>query len=388
MNFYKPKLIRVTTVPISLEKLLTDQLKFMAKDFEVIAVSSDKKKLEKIGEKEGVRTYALHMTRKVTPVRDLIAVIKLFFYLRKEKPMIVHTHTPKAGIVGMMAAYFAGVPIRMHTVAGLPLLETDGFKRKMLEIVEKWTYRFATNIYPNSNGLLKIILNAGYTKESKLKVLGNGSSNGIDLNYFSNSIFSKDKVDLKRKELQIPSNNFVFVYAGRIVADKGINELVAAFIKLNERFSNTTLLLVGDYEQELDPVSAETMDNINKDPKIITTGYQDDVRIFYALSESLVFPSYREGFPNAVLQAGAMGLPAIVSNINGCNEIIIDQENGLIIPAKDENKLFYAMERVMTDQMLFEKMKNNARTMIASRFDKNEIWEALLTEYQSLQNNI
>lgn len=384
----KPKLIRITTVPLSFEKLLTGQLKFIQKYFDVTAISSNEDKLKLFGENEGVETFELSLTRSITPFRDILAVLTLYIYLFKEKPVIVHSHTPKAGIVGMMAAYFAGVPIRMHTVAGLPLLETKGLKRKVLNWVERLTYRFATHVYPNSNGLMKIILSEKFTNPSKLKVLGKGSSNGIDLKYYSTNHFSEKDMTAKRNELNIPLEDFVFVFVGRIVTDKGINELVAAFEQIQKKYSNTSLLLVGPFEHDLDPVSEKTYDQITINPKIFTTDYQDDVRLYLALSDALTFPSYREGFPNVVLQAGAMGLPSVVSDINGCNEIIYDSENGLIIPAKDENKLFYAMERVMTDQMLYEKMKNNARSMITARYDQNEMWQELLKEYKMLQKNI
>jgi glycosyltransferase involved in cell wall biosynthesis len=235
---------------------------------------------------------------------------------------------------------------------------------------------------------LKIILSEKFTEPSKLKVLGNGSSNGIDLDYYTKNQFSEKDIVSKRTDLNIPLKDFVFVFVGRIVTDKGINELVAAFEQIQRIYSNTSLLLVGPFEDDLDPVSEKTSKQITTNPKIITTGYQDDVREFYALSDALVFPSYREGFPNVVLQAGAMELPAIVSDINGCNEIIFDSENGIIIPVKDENKLFGAMEKIMTNKKLYEKIKSNTRSMIASRYDQNEMWQELLNEYKMLQKNI
>jgi UDP-N-acetylglucosamine:LPS N-acetylglucosamine transferase len=176
----KAKLIRITTIPLSLEKLLEGQLSFMNNHYEVTAVSSECERLKKYGLANGVDTYCLSMTRKITPLKDLIAVFKLFFYLKKERPLIVHTHTPKAGVVGMLAAKLAGVPLRLHTVAGLPLIEATGFKRMLLNSVEKLTYLMATNIYPNSHGLNEIIIKEKFTSPTKMKVLGGGSSNGID----------------------------------------------------------------------------------------------------------------------------------------------------------------------------------------------------------------
>jgi glycosyltransferase involved in cell wall biosynthesis len=222
----KPTLVRITTVPLSLEKLLTGQLHFMSSFYNVIAVSSDKERLKKYGEIEKVAVFPLEMTRQITPLQDILAVIKLFFFLKKTKPFIVHTHTPKAGIVGMLASRLAGVPNRLHTVAGMPLLEQTGFKRIILDFVEKLTYSCATKVYPNSFKMKDIIIQNKYCLADKLKVLANGSSNGIDTSYFDASHFSEEFKENLKKELGLLSTDFVFVFVGRIVSDKGINELI------------------------------------------------------------------------------------------------------------------------------------------------------------------
>ncbi|UPQ79280.1 glycosyltransferase family 4 protein [Flavobacterium azooxidireducens] len=380
----KKKLIRITTVPVSLDKLLEGQLKFMQQHYEVIAVSSEKGYLEKIGKREGVTTFHLEMTRKITPLYDLLAVIKLTWFLLKTRPAIVHSHTPKAGIVGMMAAFLARVPNRFHTVAGLPLLEATGRKRKVLDWVEKLTYAFATKVYPNSKGLHDIILKYDYCKKSKLKVLANGSSNGISTIYFSNNHFSFAQKEELKNQLGIQQGDFVFVFMGRLVSDKGINELISAFKKLKINHPTAKLLLVGPLESDLDPLLPETLEAIENVKEIIAVGFQQDVRLYFSISTCLAFPSYREGFPNVVMQAGAMELPSIVSNINGCNEIIIHKENGLIIPVKDEKKLLETMSAVMEDTVLYEYLRSNARSMIVNRYEQRVVWEAMLNEYKKI----
>lgn len=381
----KPKkLIRITTVPLSLDKLLEGQLRFMQKTYEVTAISSEKEYLEKIGKREGVKTHHLEMTRLITPFADLKALFKLTWYFLKTKPDIVHSHTPKAGIVGMFAAFLARVPHRFHTVAGLPLLEEQGKKRKVLDFVEKLTYAFATKVYPNSKGLKEIIINNGYCKSDKLKVLANGSTNGINTSYFSIENFSfAEKEDLK-DQLGIEAQDFVFVFVGRLVTDKGINEMVCAFKKLKLNHPNAKLLLVGPLETELDPLLPSTLEAIENVSTIISVGYQNDVRLYFAIANCLVFPSYREGFPNVVMQAGAMGLPSIVSNINGCNEIIVKGENGIIIPPKDEKALYDAMLKCMEDESFYLHLKQKSRPMIVERYEQKVVWEALLKEYEIL----
>jgi len=381
----KPKLVRVTTVPISLDKLLHGQLRFMSAYYEVIALSSDKEYLSRVGDREGVRTFPLEMSRKITPIADLLAIIKLFFFLRKEKPLIVHSHTPKAGLVTMIAANLARVPIRLHTVAGLPLMETTGIKRVILNLVEKLTYACATKIYPNSFGLKEIIVQEKFCASSKLKVLGNGSSNGIDIGYFDPELFTESQnLDL-RQSLNIGTSDFVFIFVGRLVSDKGINEMVAAFASHQILHPQSKLLLVGDYEADLDPLTPKTLEAIQNNSAILTTGFQADVRPYFALANALIFPSYREGFPNVVMQAGAMGLPCIVTNINGCNEIINEGINGVIVSVKNTAGLLISMNEFVENSQLFYQLQTTSRSMIATRYNQQVIWEAIKNEYDQLK---
>lgn len=376
------KLVRITTVPLSLEKLLEGQLSFMNQFYEVTAISADEERLKRYGQNNGVNTFYVEMTREITPVQDLKALNKLYRYFKKEKPLIVHTHTPKAGILGMLAAKMAGVPVRLHTVAGLPLMEAMGAKRGLLNAVEKLTYACATKVYPNSEGLRQVILENNFTTSKKLKVLGEGSSNGIDTEYFNPEIFSEASKAGQREKLEIPSNDLVFIFVGRLVADKGINELVEAFVELQKTENEISLLLVGPFEQELDPILDTNLETIRKHPKIVSVGFQEDVRPYLAIADVLVFPSYREGFPNVVLQAGAMGLPSIVSNINGCNEIIEEGVNGNIIPAKDKVALCEAMKKYIKRASWREDLRNNSRNRITRRYERKVFWELLLEEYR------
>ena len=380
----RPKLIRITTVPISLAKLLERQLHFMQQHYEVTAISADVAELQNVGKKEGINVFPVELTRKITPLKDLLALWTLYSYFKKEKPLIVHSHTPKAGTLGMIAAKLAGVPYRLHTVAGLPLLETTGVKRKLLNVVEKITYLCATKIYPNSNGLKQIIIEQNLCGVHKLDVLANGSSNGIDTGHFNKANFSIAENNILKAELQILPTDFVYIFVGRLVGDKGINELVSAFEKISRKNNSVKLLLVGSFENDLDPLEAATINLINQNKNIIFVGFQPDVRHYFAISDALVFPSYREGFPNVVMQAGAMGLPSIVSNINGCNEIIIEGENGTIISTKDANALQQAMEDFINNKPYLLTLKDNARRMIEERYEQSMVWNALLNEYNFL----
>ena len=418
----KTKIIRITTVPVSLKTLLKGQLRFMSEHgFEVIGVSSKGDDLIEVENREGVKTISVEMERRISPFKDLVSLFKLYKVLNKEKPQIVHSITPKAGLLSMLAGKMAGVPIRMHTFTGLIFPTRTGLMQKLLIKMDQLLCWGATNIYPEGNGVKNDLIKFKITSKP-LKVLANGNVNGIDLEFFSPAQVSKEKQLQLKDELGIVSNDFVFVFVGRLVGDKGINELVAAFKELETRNQKLEirnqkletrnrevgvtlvpnpqspvpspqslvsskvpkLLLVGSMESDLDPLEDDTLKAINNHPNIISVGYQQDVRPFFAIADALAFPSYREGFPNVVMQAGAMGLPSIVSDINGCNEIIINGKNGLIIPVKNVTALKNAMKKMMMDKSFYEQLKTNARTMIKSRYEQSDVWQALLEEYKSL----
>ena len=383
------KLLRLTTVPISLHKLLQGQPQYMMQNgIEVVLASAEGKEIPEIEKTTGLKVHTLPLTRKISPLTDLKALWHTYKLIKKEKPDIVHTHTPKAGIVGMLAAKLAGVPIRMHTVAGLPLMQATGLKRKILNTVERLTAWAATGVYPNSYQLADFMIQEKLAPKTKVKVLANGSSNGIDLSYFNPEYFSKEQNTALRKKLHLKPMDVVLIFIGRLVGDKGINELVQAFTKLQLQIPDIKLLLVGSEEPELDPLQVQTREEIHKNPNIITTGWVEDVRPYLAISDLFVFPSYREGFPNVVLQAGAMGLASIVSDINGSNEIIIHNQNGLIIPVKDKEALESVMERLITDLELKQNLSAQSRELIQKRFDQKLVWQALLEEYRRLYKDV
>ena len=382
------KLVRITTVPISLEKLLENQARFFKTYYSVTLVSSQKEQLQRLAKEQGVNHFSLEMTRKITPLQDLRCLLQLIRFLRKDKPHIVHTHTPKAGIVGMLAAFIAGVPLRMHTVAGLPLMEAKGLKKSILYAVERLTYRCATHVYPNARGLMDFIQEKKLAGKTPLKCIGNGSSNGIDLTYFNPERVSKEQEMSFREKWNISKDDFVFLFIGRLVGDKGVNELVAAFEQLANKIPNAKLLLVGPQEPTLDPLKQVTIASIEKNPKIVSTAYQQDVRPFLKMAEVFVFPSYREGFPNVVLQAGAMGIPCIVSDINGCNEIIENEVNGLIVPPKSIQPLSEKMYSLYKDPEKRAIFIDRTKERIATNFERTHYWKLLLEEYKRLEKNV
>lgn len=383
----KSKLIRTSTVAISLDILLKGQLHFLDRHYNVIAVSGDDNHLHNVNSREKVKVVPVEMQRKISPIKDLVSLYKLYVLFKKEKPEIVHSITPKAGLLSMTAAYFANVPIRIHTFTGLIFPSRTGIMQKILIFMDKILCRLATNIYPEGEGVKNDLIQYNITRKP-LRILANGNVNGIDVAYYSSMHFSESQNTELKTSLGILPDDFVFVFVGRLVRDKGMNELVAAFVDLQKQNNSVKLLLVGNFENDLDPLLPITMSEMSSNPNIILTGYQNDVRPYFAISDALVFPSYREGFPNVVIQAGAMGLPSIVADINGCNEIILDAQNGIIIPVKDSDAVFNAMFRLFSDAPYFNHLRSNSREMIVSRYDQKLVWDALLDEYQKLERNV
>ena len=372
------KLIRTSTIPASLENLLKGQLKMLSKYYNVLAVSSPGDDMETIEEREGVRTIAIPMERRISLIKDFISLIRLIVLFAKERPDMVHSITPKAGLLSMLAAWITRVPVRMHTFTGLVFPTATGKMQKLLIAMDRLTCFCATHINPEGEGVKRDLVNYNITSKP-LHIIANGNVNGIDLEYFDKTPEVVEKACSYKKE-----GTFTFCFGGRMVRDKGINELVHSFLRLYQKDERVRLLLVGPFEKELDPVLPEVEEHILHHPGICYMGYQNDVRPFLVASDALVFPSYREGFPNVVIQAGAMGLPAIVTDINGCNEIVLPDLNGVIIPSKDEQALYESMKYFASHPVEVERMAANARPLIASRYEQRIVWNALLDEYKSI----
>ncbi len=366
------KLIRITTVPSTLTAFCKGLLKELKLEgYEVVAVSSPGKELDELANSEGIRTIAVPMERRISPFKDLKSLFQMCRVLRREKPDMVHSMTPKAGMVTMVAAWLARVPVRIHTFTGLVFPTSTGLKRRILMFTDWLTCACATHIIPEGEGVKADLLNNKITKKD-IRVLGHGNIRGIDLEHFK-----PEPHKTSPKE-----SGFSFVFVGRLVGDKGINELVEAFSRLNKAHPETRLVLVGPEEKKIDPIHPEAAAEIDRNPAIDAVGQQKDVRPFFASADALVFPSYREGFPNVVIEAGAMGLPSIVTDINGSREIIIDGENGMIIPSKNAEALYQAMKHFVENPEDVKRMAENARPLIASRYEQSYVRQCLKDFYK------
>jgi glycosyltransferase involved in cell wall biosynthesis len=346
--------------------------------YEVVSVSSPGHELKRLTA-NGVHCIEIPMERHIALTKDIKALFALINTFRKEKPYMVHSMTPKAGMLCMLAAWICRVPRRVHTFTGLVWPTATGIKRRILMATDWLTCACATHIIPEGKGVMDDLQK--HITRKPMKVLGYGNVRGVDMEAFSRRPEIVAKAEkLRRDDL------FTFIFVGRIVGDKGINELVQAFVRLQKVKQNVRLLLVGNYEANLDPIKPETKELIDSNSSIVAAGpqYGDDLKAYYAASDCFVFPSYREGFPNTVMEAGAMDLPSIVTDINGSREIINDGENGVIIPSKDADALYSAMLRMATDTPTTQRMACSARPLIASRFERSFVKQCLYDFYDEI----
>ena len=368
----KKKIIRAATVPQSLNTFCKGMLKELSGEYDVIAVSSPGEALDEVARREGVRTIAVPMQRHISLMSDLCSLWQMWKVMRRERPDMVHSMTPKAGLICMMAAWLARVPRRVHTFTGLVWPTASGLKRRILMATDWLTCACATHVIPEGEGVKSDLLNHHITRKP-IKVLGYGNVMGIDMERYKPAEHTHED-----------RHGFTFVFVGRIVRDKGINELISAFDRLYREHGDVRLVLVGPREDDLDPVLPGTLERINQGDGIEAVGRQSDVRPFYAEADALVFPSYREGFPNVVIEAGAMGLPSIVTDINGAREIIIDGKNGVIVPPQDEDRLYRAMKDFVEKPELVKSLAEQARPLIASRFEQSFVRQCLYDFYHEI----
>lgn len=372
------KIIRAFTISWSMD-FVTGMLPDLQKKYEVVLLSSPGPELDDAETQYGVRGVRILMERQISLFHDVVSLLRLIITFIKERPAMVHSMTPKAGLLCMVAAWLTRVPVRVHTFTGLVFPTAKGLKRELLMITDAITCACATHVIPEGEGVMMDLRNHGITKKP-MKVLGYGNIKGIDLTHYSR----RPEVEVLAQKLK-KEGVFTFVFIGRIARDKGINDLCKAMSKL-AGFAPVRLVLVGPNEDDLDPISQEAKDLIANNAAIEYVGekYGDELLAYYAAADCFVLPSYREGFPNTVLEAGAMGLPCIVTDINGSREIIVEGENGVIIPPRDENALFQAMLEMVRNKPNREYMAGKARGMIASRFEQSFVQKCLLDFYDEI----
>lgn len=338
---HRPGLHLVTTVSHGVETYLAGQPRRLQERFDVTLVCSPSAGLQQAASREGVGVAGVPMTRRITPLQDALSLYRLYRLFRRRRPAIVQTYSPKAGLVGMAAARLARVPVRVHGIIGLPLTEAAGLRARVLRLTERLTYANATRLTCNSTGLRRWV--HAHLSRRPIDVIGRGSVNGVDTALLRPATAAERQA--ARADLGLVDAGCVFVFLGRLVRDKGVAELVEAFAAVHAEDPSSRLLLVGDYDD--DSLPAATRAALADHPGIRHVGWRSDVRAMYAAADVLVLPSYREGMPNVVLEAAAMALPVVATDINGSNEIVVHGASGLLVPVKDADRLAAALRQLL-----------------------------------------
>lgn len=375
----KKKFYITTTIPLTFI-FFKGQPRLWKEKFNVCAISSEHDKLKQFAKEEGINYTYLPMKREISLFTDIISLFSWVWLLLKERPYIVHGNTPKAALLSMVAAWITRRPVRIYMCHGLRYQGTEGKLRKLLMMMEKITCGCATHVVSVSKGVADVMVQDGLCPKEKIRMVGYGSAGGVGIErYNPNKIESN-----VRNELNIPEDAFVFAFVGRIVKDKGINELVSAFDYINRKYPSVHLLLVGPVETVQNPVDGSTFRIIEKNENIHAVGMQKDVRPYLKASDAFILPSYREGFGMVLIEAGAMGLPCITTDITGCNEIIVPGENGAIIEPRNKEALRIEMEKWLSNPDMVKNMAKNARKMVVERFDSTYVANNYFNFYKNL----
>lgn len=380
------RLVHITTIPETLY-FLTGQVSYMkSKGLEVHALSSPGDDLGKFGRQEGIAVHAVEMPRRITPVQDLIAIRRLWRSLRAIKPQIVHAHTPKGGLLGMISAWLARVPVRVYHVHGLPFVTATGLKRTLLRLSERASCLLATQVYSVSHANRDVITAEGLCSPRKIKVLLNGSINGLDAaGRFNPERVGVDAGQGTRAQYGIPTGATVLGFVGRIVRDKGLIELAEAWQTLRADFADLHMLVVGPFEPQ-DPVPDAVKTMLQTDERIHLAGMvgPDEMPAYYAAMDLLVLPTYREGFPYVPMEAAAMGLPVVASRVPGCTEAVQDGVTGTLVPARDAAALTAALRQYLENPDLRHQHGQAGRARMLRDYLPEALWNAQYEEYVAL----
>ncbi len=375
------KLVHIVTSPMTAWAFLRGQLRFMKeRGFDVTLVSSPGWELEEIAQQEGVASIAVPMMREPAPLSDCVTLARMTSLLRRLRPQIVHCGTPKACLIGGLAARCAGVPVRVMTLHGM---RADGLsepKRQLMLLLERLSCANAQRVYCVGESLRQRALELRLAPASKLRVLGAGTANGIDVQRFARTPALLERSRALRERLHLPADAPVVGFVGRLVRDKGVAELIGAFGELKRVFPNLILLLVGPLEN-YDGLDAELRKRITGDPQIVHTGFLEDTESAYPLMTVLALPTYREGFPYVPMEAAAMGVPVVATRVTGCVDAVVDGRTGTLVPPRDASALATALATYLRDPSLCRQHGQAGRARVESEFRPEPIWQLLCEEY-------
>lgn len=356
-----------------------------ARGIQVYCMAAPGQDMAKLAQTEPVEVRPVPMTRRISPFHDLLVVFRLVNVFREIRPSIVHAHTPKAGLLGMASAWLARVPNRVYHIHGLPSVTERGLKRWVLRASEMLSCSFAHRVICVSRSLKELVIEEGLCSRNKIRVLHYGSIKGADaVDYFNSERLTPAIRESVRKTYDIPTDALVVGFAGRIAHDKGFRELVKAWDILKEQYSDLHLFVVGEFDQR-DPVGPDVEYVLRHDRRIhLTKQRVSNMPAMYAAMDVVVLPSYREGFGLSLIEAGAMQLPVVGTEVPGCVDAVMNNESGLLVPPYDVEALVTAIRRYVDSPELRVEHGKVGRQRVLRCFEPEAIWEALWQEYESL----
>ena len=378
------RVAHITTVDQSLRYLLLNQMRSIAQaGYEVTGISAPGSDVPVI-ESMGIRHIAVPLTRRLTPFADLRALVQLYRIFRREQFTIVHTHTPKPGLLGQLAARMAGVPVVVNTVHGFYFHEhMPRLWREFYITMERIAARCSDLVLSQSREDLDTAIRLGICPRERIQLLGNG----IDIQRFDRNRVDPATLAHLRSTLGLPSGVPVIGFVGRLVVEKGILELARAVQQVQSRFGPVTLLIVGGVDREkAGALNHEDIQAAAGTATCIFAGVRQDMPDMYALMDVFALPSYREGFPRAPMEASAMGAPCVVTNVRGCREAVEHERNGLIVPLRDVDALAEALIRLLRDHDRRRAMGDAGRRMAREQFDERLVFQRVLAAYHRLLN--
>lgn len=379
------RLVHVTNSPQSLFYFMAGQISYLkGQGFNPSVVAPPGERLEEFAASEQVQTTAIRINRPITPLRDLVTAWRLWRHFIRECPHIAHAHTPKGGLLGMLAATLARVPVRIYHIRGFPFVTAGRSKRLLLRWTEWVACRLAHRVFCVSHSLREVAVAEGICTAEKIRVFGQGSGNGVDSSCrFDPARLPAETRQEVRRRLGINENSLVVGYVGRIVRDKGIEDLVRAWTTVCKSCPTARLLLVGPYEQT-DAISESTRRALENDERIHGVGMDWNTPPLYAAMDVMVLPSYREGFPNVLLEAAAMQLPVLTTRVPGCIDAVEDGVTGTLIPPGDPEKLAEGMTTYLNDECLRTRHGKAGRDRVLRNFAQEDIWRAIADQYREL----
>lgn len=377
------RLCRVVTVPITFATLLWQQMKVIIDNgFDLTLVCSPGPELDTIAHEYSVRVHAVPMKRTISPLSDLSAVWRLMRLFRAGRFDIVHSSTPKAGLITALAGWLTRIPVRMHTYTGQPWVEARGWPRRLARAADQLVAVLDTHLYADSASQHDFLISQGIVRAEKIGVLASGSISGVDLARFDPGKWGGAVGQATRRELNIAENAIVIVFVGRVTRDKGIIELLNAFDSLYSSHEPLELVIVGPFDPMRDPLPTETLDCLSRHPRIRLVGFAPEPARYLGASDIFCLPSYREGFGTVAIEAAAMGLPAVVSSIYGLTDAVIPEQTGLWCEPKDTESLRTALQRLVDDAGLRRTLGTQGRNRVCRIFDARSVNQAVADEYR------